>query len=189
MFANTQSGQLFSWLEGRGPKPGQFKSIAHLLGRRAGGPQFQILLLDLDADMIKLQATFDSLMANHCKAFKLVVLTTGDLPAMTTAQDTVHFVKVSQGNYIERLNQLVAQSTAHWVLLMEAGDQLTASGLLRASLELLGAEGIRAVAMDEVQRQADGTLRHVFRPGVNLDLLQSAPNPVSYTHLTLPTKA
>ncbi|MDS9877152.1 TIGR00180 family glycosyltransferase [Pseudomonas protegens] len=176
LFANTQSGQLFSWLEGRGPKPGQFKSIAHLLGRRAGGPQFQILLLDLDADMIKLQATFDSLMANHCKAFKLVVLTTGDLPAMTTAQDTVHFVKVSQGNYIERLNQLVAQSTAHWVLLMEAGDQLTASGLLRASLELLGAEGIRAVAMDEVQRQADGTLRHVFRPGVNLDLLQSAPN-------------
>ncbi|MGZ0702130.1 TIGR00180 family glycosyltransferase [Pseudomonas piscis] len=175
LFAGTRSGQLLNWLDGRDPKPAQLKSIANRLGKRAGGPQFQILLLDLDADMVKLQATFDSLMANHCKAFKLTVLTTGALPAVTTAQDIVHFIKVNAGSHIERLNQVVAQSTADWVMLMEAGDQFTSSGLLRASLELVGAEGIRAVAMDELQRQANGSLSAVFRPGVNLDLLQSAP--------------
>ncbi len=58
----------------------------------------------------------------------------------------------------------------------EAGDQFTASGLLRASLELQGVEGLRAVAMDELHRNVEGALSDVFRPGVNLDLLQSVPS-------------
>ncbi|RBH34927.1 glycosyl transferase family 2, partial [Pseudomonas sp. MWU13-2860] len=49
-------------------------------------------------------------------------------------------------------------------------------GLLRASLELLGAADCRAVATDEIQRTAEGALVDVFRPGFNLDLLQSIPS-------------
>ena len=124
-----------------------------------GGPRFGILLLDLDADMFKLQATFDSLVNGHCKAFNLVVFTTGDLPATTSVHDTVHFVKVSAANYVQRINQIVTQSSADWLLLAQAGDQFTASGLLRASLELQGAEGCRAVAMDELQRKAEAPWR------------------------------
>ncbi|RBJ80434.1 TIGR00180 family glycosyltransferase [Pseudomonas sp. MWU12-2534b] len=176
LLSATQSGRLLEWLQAREPQPAQLKAINAHLARHAGGPQVQILLLDLDADMVKLQATFDSLVASHFRAFKLVVLTTGDLPATTRAEDTLHFVKVTESNYVERLNQIVEQSRADWVLLAEAGDQFTRSGLLRASLELLGAEGIRAVAMDEVQRREDFTLSAVFRPGVNLDQLQSAPS-------------
>jgi hypothetical protein len=126
--------------------------------------------------MFKLQATFDSLVNGHSKAFNVMVFTTGDLPATTTVRDTVHFVKVSTTNYVERINQIVGQSTADWLLLAEAGDQFTQNGLLRASLELIGAEGVRAVAMDEIQRKTDGSLTDVFRPGVNLDLLQSVPS-------------
>ncbi|MHC8291368.1 TIGR00180 family glycosyltransferase [Pseudomonas sp. XS1P51] len=176
LFENMPSGRLLNWLEARNPDAGQLKSIAAHLAKHNGGPQFGILLLDLNADMFKLQATFDSLVGGHCKAFNLVVFTTGDLPATTTVRDTVHFVKVTATNYVERINQIVAQSTADWLLLAEAGDQFTASGLLRASLELTGAEGVRAVAMDEIQRQANGALADVFRPGVNLDLLQSVPS-------------
>ncbi|MFJ2384940.1 TIGR00180 family glycosyltransferase [Pseudomonas protegens] len=175
LFNGTESGRLLSWLEARSPEPAQLNAINAHLARHGGGPQVQILLLDLDADMVKLQASLDSLVASHFKAFKLVVLTTGDLPATTSAQDTLHFVKVTESNCVERINQALAQSRADWVLLAEAGDQFTASGLLRASLELLGAEGIRAVAMDEVQRRSDFTLSPVFRPGFNLDQLQSAP--------------
>lgn len=176
LFNATESGRLLKWLEARAPQPAQLSAIAAHLARHAGGPQVQILLLDLDADMVKLQATLDSLLAGHYKAFKLVVFTTGELPATTTAQDTLHFVTVTESNYVERINQAVAQSRADWVLLAEAGDQFTASGLLRASLELLGAEGIRAVAMDEIQRRADATLSAVFRPGINLDQLQGTPS-------------
>lgn len=169
------SGRLLDWLEMRRPNAAQLKSISAHLAKHDGGPQFGILLLDLDADMVKLQATFDSLVSGHCKAFKVVVFTTGDLPATTSPQDTVHFVKVTATNYVERINQSVNQFNADWMLLAEAGDQFTASGLLRASLELIGAEGIRAVAMDEIQRQQNGALVEVFRPGVNLDLLQTVP--------------
>ncbi|OYQ04336.1 glycosyl transferase family 2 [Pseudomonas mandelii] len=176
LFENMPSGRLLNWLEARNPDTKQLKSIAAHLAKHHGGPQFGILLLDLDADMVKLQTTFDSLVGGHCKAFKLVVFTTGDLPATTTPHDTVHFVKVTATNYVERINQSVAQSTVDWLVLAEAGDQFTASGLLRASLELLGAEGVRAVAMDEIQRQENGSLSDVFRPGVNLDLLQTVPS-------------
>ena len=170
------SGRLLDWLEARNPDAAQRSAISTHLAKHNGGPQFGILLLDLDADMFKLQATFDSLVNGHCKAFKLVVFTTGDLPATTSPHDTVHFVKVTATNYIERINQSVTQSTADWLVLAEAGDRFTASGLLRASLELMGAEGVRAVAMDEIQRQENGSLSDVFRPGVNLDLLQTVPS-------------
>lgn len=172
----TGSGRLLNWLEARAPQPAQLSAIAAHQARQGGVPQVQILLLDLDASMVKLQATLDSLVASHYKAFKLVVFTTGDLPATTTARDTLHFVKVTHSNYVERINQAVAQSAAEWVLMAAAGDQFTASGLLRASLELAGVEGIRAVAMDEVQRRSDATLSMVWRPGINLDQLQGAPS-------------
>jgi glycosyltransferase domain-containing protein len=176
LLQSMPSGRLLDWLELRNPDAAQLSAIATHLGKHNGGPQFGILLLDLGADMFKLQATFDSLVNGHCKAFKVVVFTTGDLPATTSVRDTVHFVKVTTANYVERINQIVAQSSVDWLLLAEAGDQLTPSGLLRASLELIGAEGVRAVAMDEIQRQANGALTDVFRPGVNLDLLQTVPS-------------
>jgi glycosyltransferase domain-containing protein len=176
LFQNMPSGRLLDWIEARNPDTAQLSAISEHLARHNGGPQFGILLLDLDADMFKLQATFDSLVNGHCKAFKVVVFTTGDLPATTSVRDTVHFVKVTTANYVERINQIVAQWSVDWLLLAEAGDQLTPSGLLRASLELIGAESVRAVAMDEIQRQANGSLADVFRPGVNLDLLQTVPS-------------
>lgn len=176
LLQSLPSGKLLDWIDARAPDTAQLSAIGSHLAKHDGGPQFTILLLDLDADMFKLQATFDSLVNGHCRAFKVVVFTTGDLPATTNVHDTVHFVKVSSTNYVARINQVVTQSSADWVLLAEAGDQFTESGLLRASLELLGADGVRAVAMDEVQRQANGALVDVFRPGFNLDLLQTVPS-------------
>jgi hypothetical protein len=140
-----------------------------------GGPHFGILLLDLDNDVEKLQVTLDSLLEGHCKAFKVVVFTTGEAPAATTAQNTLHFVRVTPGNFVEKLNQSARQSPCDWLLLAEAGDEFTPAGLLRASLELLSASDIRAVATDEIQRTDNGALVDVFRPGFNLDLLQSLP--------------
>lgn len=175
LFGAMRSGQLLRWLEGRNPSAAQVRDINQHLARHAGGPTFGILVLDLEADIFKLQATFDSVMNNHCRAFKVIVFTTGDLPASTTLQNTLHFVKVNASNYVDKINQVVEQADCDWMVLTEAGDELTPSGLYRASLELLSAPQCRAVAMDEFHRQEHGTLTDVFRPGVNLDLLQSAP--------------
>lgn len=169
------SGRLLKWLESRKPAADQVRLAAKKLAHVDGGPSFGIVLLDLKGDMSKLQATFDSLMAGHCRNFKVVVLTAGDLPAATDARQTVHFVKVAEHHSVEQINLAVSQLGTEWVLLAQAGDSFTAGGLLRASLELLGADGVRAVAMDEIQRQPDGCLLQVSRPGASLDMLQSAP--------------
>ncbi|MCU1759176.1 TIGR00180 family glycosyltransferase [Pseudomonas sp. 14P_8.1_Bac3] len=175
LFDATRTGRLLQWLEARDPSAAQVKDIGRHLARNAGGPTFGILLLDLEADIFKLQATFDSVMNSYCRAFKIIVFTTGDLPAETTLQNTLHFVKVNESNYVDKINQVVSQTDCDWMVLAEAGEELTPSGLYQASLELLAAPQCRAVAMDEFQRQENGTLVDVFRPGFNLDLLQSYP--------------
>lgn len=174
-FARMLTGRLVDWLAVRQPDAEQAQAIAEHLAANRGGPQFGIFLLDLDNDVDKLQVTLDSLLEGHSKAFKVVVLTAGDPPAATTAQNTLHFVRVTKSNFVDKLNQSVSQSSCDWVLLAEAGDEFTPGGLLRAGLELLSATQVRAVATDEIQRTASGALVDVFRPGINLDLLQSVP--------------
>ncbi|MFJ5300323.1 TIGR00180 family glycosyltransferase [Pseudomonas sp. NPDC088368] len=169
------SGKLLNWLPARNPDAAEASAIGRYLAGKDGGPVFGLLLLDLEGDMDKLQVTLDSLVEGHNKAFRVVVFTTAEPPTSTTFSNTLHFVKVSASNYVDKLNQAVRQMTSDWVMLAEVGDQFTASGLLRAGLELLGADGIRAVCADEILRQSNGALIHQFRPGVNLDLLQGSP--------------
>jgi len=175
VFDKMQSGRLLKWLDSRQPDAAQRESIAEHLAVNGGGPQFGIFLLDLDNDIDKLQVSLDSLLEGQCKAFRIVVFTTGEAPAATTAQNTLHFVRVTPGNLVDKLNQSARQSPCDWVLLAEAGDEFTASGLLRASLELMNAGGCSAVSTDEIQRKENGALVDVFRPGFNLDLLLSLP--------------
>lgn len=176
VFSKMRSGRLLEWLAGREPDAEQRAMIAAHLAANDGGPQFGIFLLDLDDNVEKLQVTLDSLVEGHSKAFKIVVFTTGEPQAATTAQNTLHFVRVTPGNLVDKLNQSAAQSPCDWLLLAQVGDEFTASGLLRAGLELMSATGLRAVATDEIQRTEEGALIDVFRPGFNLDLLQSNPS-------------
>lgn len=176
LFSKMRSGRLLEWLACRTPDAEQRALIAAHLAANNGGPQFGIFLLDLDNDVDKLQVTLDSLVEGHSKAFKIVVFTTGEPQAATTAQNTLHFVRVTPGNFVDKLNLSAAQSPCDWLLLAQVGDEFTAGGLLRAGLELMSATGLRAVATDEIQRNEEGALIDVFRPGFNLDLLQSNPS-------------
>lgn len=170
-----QSGQLLNWLATRSPEPAQVQAITEHLAGDNGGPLFGLLLLDLDDDMDKLQVTLDSLLEGFSKAFRIVVLTTGEPPVATQINNTVHFVKVSASNYVDKLNQCARQLNCDWLLLAHAGDAFTPTGLLRAGLELHAAGPLHAVSVDEIQRLENGALVDVLRPGFNLDLLQSAP--------------
>lgn len=178
-FAEMPSGRLLQWLDARKPSAEDAQAISRRIAAQGAAPQFGILLLDLNDDMNKLQVTLDSLVEGHCKSFKVVVFTTGEPPAATSLQNTLHFVRVSKSNWVEKINQVVQQSTSDWMLLGEVGDEFTPGGLLRASLELQAAPQCRAVFADEIQRLPGGALTHVMRPGFNLDLLQSNPSLMS----------
>lgn len=177
--ADMPSGQLLRWLDARQPSPADAQAVLSRIDSLGGGPQFGILLLDLNDDMNKLQVTLDSLLEGHCRTFKIVVFTSGEPLAATSAQNTLHFVKVTKSNWVDKVNLIARQSTCNWLMLAEAGDAFTAGGLLRASLELQAAPGCRAVFADEIQREASGALTHVMRPGFNLDLLLSNPTLMS----------
>ncbi|WP_248802279.1 TIGR00180 family glycosyltransferase [Pseudomonas sp. MWU13-2100] len=174
-FEAMLSGRLLDWLRVREPSAGELEAIDAYQVAQGSGPVFGLLVLDLNNDIGKVQVTLDSLLEGHSKAFRIVVFTTGEPQAATTLQNTLHFIRVTPGNLVDKLNQTIRQLPCEWLLLAEAGDEFTASGLLRAGLELRGAEGCRAVATDELQRDANGALSDVFRPGFNLDLLQSVP--------------
>ncbi|MVV51320.1 TIGR00180 family glycosyltransferase [Pseudomonas sp. PB120] len=174
-FGAMRSGRLLNWLAARAPDADEVAATSRYLAEHRGGPQFGILVLDLDNDAAKLQITLDSLLEGRNHAFKIVVFTTGEPLAATTEHNTLHFVRVTLANHVDKLNQVVRQSACDWMILTEAGDEFTAGGLLRAGLELLAAPECRAVASDEIHRDAHGALVDVFRPGFNLDLLQSLP--------------
>lgn len=171
----TASGRLLNWLELRRPDADVVARGNARLAVEGAGPQFGIFLLDLDDDLRKLQGTLDSLIEGACTSFRIVVFTTGEPPVATSVQNTLHFVKVSRSNYVDKLNQIARQIASGWLLLVEAGDRFLPGGLLRAALELQGADDVRAVAADEIHRQPNGTLKDVMRPGFNLDLLLRNP--------------
>lgn len=175
----TGSGQVLAALAAATPQAAEFKRVhAHLSKRPTG--QIAFVVLDLGDDDQALQTTFDSLLASGLRDFKLVVLKAGKPPAITTARDTLHFIQVNDGNWSAHLNQVVRQLPSEWLLLLQAGDQLLAGGLLHLLVELGESPECSAICANEIQRDTEGRLHAVVRPGADLNLLRSQPGLMSH---------
>lgn len=176
LYRETLSARIGTWLNQRAPTAGELKQLQPTLSAPAGLPRIGILLLDLEADTKALQATFDSLMAGQYKAFKVVVLSAGEPPAITSPDNTVHFVQITPDNLVLKLNQAARLMGCDWLTLARVGEEFTAAGLLKAALDLREGGELHAVLADEVHRRPDGSLRDVLRPGFDLDMLLGAPS-------------
>ena len=168
--------ELVRWLEARLPTPIQTQLINDYLGQHAGGPRLGILVLDLQGDKQQLMKTIRSLGLDRglYATLKIVVLTTAEAP-QTQPEAKLHFVAVRPDNYIVIINEVARRADFDWLMLVDAGEVFTPSGLMMAALELVDSEGCRAVYGDELQNTADGVLGAAFRPGFNLDMLLSFP--------------
>ncbi|HDS1734462.1 MULTISPECIES: glycosyltransferase [Pseudomonas] len=142
-------------------------------------PQLAFVVLDLGDDDAGLQATFDSLLGSGVRNFKLLVLKAGKLPVITTSQETLHFVQVTPENWVAHLNQVIHQLPSEWLMLLHAGEQVLAGGLMHLLLELAEGPACQAICAHEVQRDDQGRLHDVVRPGADLDLLRSQPGLMS----------
>ncbi|WP_240349682.1 glycosyltransferase [Pseudomonas putida] len=172
--ASTPSGKVLAMLEALTlPRAAHQQVLAQLAS--AGAPQIAFVVLDLVDDDLALQATFDSLLASGIRHFKLLVLKAGKPSIITTARDTLHFIQVTADNWVAHLNQAVRQLPSEWLMLLQAGEQLLSAGLLHLSSELCKAPGCQAICANEVQRDAQGRLRSVVRPGADLDMLRAQP--------------
>lgn len=174
----TASGQVLAQLEAATPSQDDRQRVREHLAKRPAG-QIAFVVLDLANDDQALQATFDSLLATGVRDFKLVVLKAGKPPVITTERDTLHFIQVNEGNWIAHLNQVVRQLPSQWLLLLQAGDQLLAGGLLHLLVELAESPACSAICASEVQRDGEGRLHAVRRPGADLNLLRNQPGLMS----------
>lgn len=97
-------------------------------------------------------------------------------PLLLLPQDNLVTLPVfTGGDGVQRLNDALIASSAQWFMLLEAGDELTSSGLLVMALHLAGATDHRAVYADEVMRLDNDGQVLLLRPDMNLDLLLSCP--------------
>lgn len=172
----TIEPDLDKWLCARMLTPVQSDLIKDYLNNHQGGPQLGILVLDLHSDTHKLMATIRSLGLERglYATVKIVALTTAEVP-VTQSEAKLHFVSVRPDNYVAAINEVARTAGFDWLMLVDAGEEFTPSGLMMAALELLDSDGCRAIYGDELQRMADGGLGAVFRPGFNLDMLLSFP--------------
>lgn len=163
---------LRDWLARRRPTEQQWQLIEKRLANQLSLPVFAILLRDLAGDSEKLARSLASLrgLATQGLLVKVVVLRQEALH-----EDDVDWLGVEAGDWCDSVNRLLGDAAFDWFMLLDAGDELTESGLLLAALELLESPDCRAIYGDEVYRQVDGQLGAALRPDFNLDYLLSFP--------------
>lgn len=176
--ASTSSGRILQAIGMATPDAAEKQRIAQHFASLQG-PEIALVVLDPEDNNDALQSTFDSILASGLQRFRIVVLKSGSLPAITAARDTLHFIKVTAENQVSHLNQLLRQLPSEWLILLDAGDLLCAAGVLRLQEELGSAPACLAIAANEVQRDPEGRLISVMRPGADIDLLRSRPDVMS----------
>lgn len=167
--------QIESWIAARVPSAVERRLIDERLATVAA-PCFRVVVRWRGQPDESLRRTLTSLVAarNGYAGIRTVVLSEREVDLAQIPD--VDLVVAEPALQLAALNDFLTIDVADWVLLIDAGETLTASGLLIAGLELAAAPGFRAVYMDAVQHESDGTKGLVLRPDFNLDLLLSFPH-------------
>ncbi|HUE91243.1 glycosyltransferase [Pseudomonas sp.] len=164
----------YDWLQARKASRVQQQLIEQRLGVCAGGPSIVVLVLDRAGDTQGIKRTLTTLFRRSSYSnIQSYVISTSDL-LLVAERNGAGFVLVTQG-VSEAINRIVGLVEAQWLLLVEAGDEFTVSGLQNIALELAAAPECRAVYADAMLRDAHGGLGPALRPDFNLDLLLSYP--------------
>ncbi|MDH4562702.1 glycosyltransferase [Pseudomonas sp. BN411] len=172
--STTRTANLAEWLQRRSLSTTQKLLVEERLQDQGGAPVYGMLVLDLSGDSASVAASLATLEGPHNSYERIQpVLLTVDLDVAPDFKGQI--VKVTAEDWIGTVNSLVAESSFDWLALITAGDELTANGLLIASLELLTAPECRAIYCDSLYRQPDGSLGAAFLPAFNLDYLLSFP--------------
>lgn len=170
----TQHTSVAHWLAQRHPTATQSPLIAARLA--AGAPTLALFIRAGNAPGSALAATLRSLAALQplyvpqsitvlgAQAEHAALPQLGCIAEAATAAEQLHAIH----------EQMQVQE-CDWLLVVNAGDCFTPSGLLVMALELQGAPPCRAVYADALVRTDQGEAEPWFRPDFNLDMLLSYP--------------
>jgi glycosyltransferase involved in cell wall biosynthesis len=169
----VRSASLQEWLHKRALSPTQQRLVNERL-QQEGGPSVGVVILDMKGDSAAVALTLESLSPSRNAYHNVQPL------LLTIGQSAVdgfpgRVIEASPDAWVVPLNQALQTADFDWVVLVNAGEELTPNGLLMACLELLTAPDCRAVYCDQMYRQSNGDLGAAFRPAFNLDYLLSFP--------------
>ncbi|WP_256823991.1 glycosyltransferase [Pseudomonas kurunegalensis] len=151
------------WLAQRRLTTAQQQQVVERRQQLAGQLSVLVVVADCQADSQALELTLQSL---------------SDWRASTTTRLDWQVISAVGSQWVEALNAQLLSDDHDWLLVVQAGDQLLASGTLMLDLELAGADHARLVYCDELYR-GERDLEAVLRPGPNLDYLLSLPAAMS----------
>lgn len=164
------------WLSMRRPNSMQRSLIGEFVEQHKGGARFLVLLLDLDGGEDKLARTIKSLEFVRATYTNLDVVILGvNEFSYSYPRDKLRFIHVTVDSHVATMNMVVGEESFDWLILLQAGEQLSYNGFMSVALELIGASECRAICCDELYWRPDGSLGAALRPGFNLDLLLSFP--------------
>jgi GT2 family glycosyltransferase/glycosyltransferase involved in cell wall biosynthesis len=162
------------WIE----KHSLTESDAQYMGERMmlewhSRPQFHVVVLHQRGEEEALADTLDSLARQLYRHWGLSVISEEDAPDGFGGIPNLEWHTVS-GDQIEAANELVRQSPAAWILMLEPGVHLAPEGLFSLGDYAEQFHAWQLIYSDEDRLSSDGR-RHdpLFKPDFNLDLLRS----------------
>lgn len=171
----TQPATVAQWLAQRVPTPAQSRLIAEHLA--SGTPALAVFIRTHGVADHAVDATLHSLAALQPPFAPQSITLLGAraehaaLPQLQCLADATN--AAGQG---EAIRQQVQAQACDWLLVVDAGDCFTPSGLLVMALQLHGAPQCRAIYADALIQAGSGKTTPLFRPDFNLDMLLSCPS-------------
>ncbi|GLK89448.1 glycosyltransferase [Pseudomonas turukhanskensis] len=140
-----------------------------LIQQLASSVQIQVLVCAAGAEASAVQHTLDSLQRQVLAATGVHVFS-----EHAGADQTVHW-HTEQGDWIAFVNAVAAASSADWLLVIHAGDELADSALLLLAERAQAQAGLACCYSDEDNSVLGHFSDPLLKPDFNLDLLRSYP--------------
>jgi glycosyltransferase involved in cell wall biosynthesis len=174
--AAQRGGEYSAWIE----KSALRESDAQYMAERMmlewhSRPLFHLIVLFERGEEEALADTLDSLGGQLYQGWGLSVIAHAQAPEGIGGIEKLEWLTVD-GDRLEAVNVVVAQTTAEWIMLLEPGVSLSPEALFSFGDYVRKFPDWRVVYSDEDRVGPDGE-RHdpLFKPDFNLDLLRSTP--------------
>ncbi|MBF8722109.1 glycosyltransferase [Pseudomonas guariconensis] len=160
------------WLESRSLSTGQQRLLPKRIEQWPSRPRIKAVVFCDDGEALALRATLDSLAAQSYATSATYVLSTCELPSLPFA-GVQHQIRYGDG--FDDLNARLIDTSADWVVLLQAGDRLHPHALVIMAERMALNAGSLCLYCDEGAYDGREPSQPIFKPDFNLDLMRSLP--------------